>query len=333
VLSCTKMRTFIILAVLLAVAFALPSEDEIKTQFAGFMHKYNKVYAETEFQSRFNNFKASLARAEGLQTSSSAKFGVTKFSDLSVEEFQSTILMQNTEFPSGDSAVITSSLSVGAPAAFDWRDKGAVTPVKDQLQCGSCWAFSASEAIESAWILKGHATASTINLSPQQIVDCDTIDGVQGCNGGYTESAYDYIVQAGGQEQMSEYPYTGENGKCKFNAQYIDAKISGFINISKDESALSGTLSITGPLSICLDAAHWQDYQSGVMSNRDCCPLLKCQMDHCVQLVGYNTTASTPYWIVRNSWNTNWGVDGYIWLEMGKNTCGLANDVTWPTSD
>jgi C1A family cysteine protease len=322
---------------LIAVAFAIPSsEDEIKVQFAEFTKKYNKVYPVNEIQLRYNNFKASLARAEELQAASpDAQFGITKFSDMSVEEFSSTILMK--KVPQKESA---SSLEarppvppVTLPTTFDWRDHNAVTPVKDQGQCGSCWAFSASEAIESAWILKGHATTSTINLSPQQIVDCDTIGGVEGCNGGATESAYDYIKQAGGQEQIANYPYTAVNGKCKFSARYIDATISGYTAISQQESALPANLATIGPLSICLDAAHWQDYQSGVLTNLQCCPYLKCEMDHCVQLVGYNTTATIPYWIVRNSWNTDWGVQGYIYLEMNKNTCGLANDVTWPTSD
>jgi len=329
------MRTVLLLAALIVVAVALPSEDQIKSQFADFVHKYNKVYTADEFQTRYNNFKASLARSEKLQaTSTSAQFGITKFSDLSVDEFKNTILMRNPIVQAEKPLIPTTTLiAPGAPATFDWRDKGAVTAVKDQEQCGSCWAFSASEAIESAWILKGHATATTIDLSPQQIVDCDTIDGVQGCNGGFTSSAYEYIIQAGGQEQIKDYPYTGENGQCAFKAQDVDAKISAYTTIAKDETALSGTLSTTGPLSICLDAEHWQNYASGVLSNLQCCPLLKCQMDHCVQLVGYNSTASPPYWIVRNSWNTDWGLDGYIWLEMGKNTCGLTNDVTWPTSD
>jgi len=320
---------------LIAVALAIPSEEELKAQFAEFTHKYHKVYAANEFDLRFANFKASVARAEAMQAaSSSAKYGITKFSDMSEEEFRSTILMKSVPQKSSRTVPV-SGVSVpdpNAPAAFDWRDHNAVTPVKDQGQCGSCWAFSATEAIESAWILKGRATTSTVNLAPQQIVDCDTIDGVEGCNGGLTESAYDYIIQAGGQEPNSDYPYTAVNGKCKFESKYVDAKISAFTSISKEETALPTNLATIGPLSICLDAAHWQDYQSGVLTNLECCPLLKCQMDHCVQLVGYNTTASTPYWIVRNSWNTDWGVNGYIYLEMNKNTCGITNDVTWPTS-
>jgi len=327
----------VVLSVLLAVAFAIPplADQELRAQFTDFVQKYNKVYTADEFDTRFANFKASVARSAALNAKSpSAQFGITKFSDMSADDFRSTVLMTSVPKKSNAPApVMDTSSFAAAPATYDWRDHNAVTPVKDQGQCGSCWAFSATEAIESAWILKGHATPSTINLAPQQIVDCDTIDGVQGCNGGLTESAYDYIKQAGGQEPNADYPYTAKNGVCKFKAADVVAKISGYTSIPKDEASLPSTLASTGPLSICLDAASWQDYQSGVMSNTQCCPLLKCQMDHCVQLVGYNSTASTPYWIVRNSWNTDWGVKGYIYLEMNKNTCGLANDVTWPTSD
>jgi len=328
------MKYFLVLLALVAIVCAFPTEDELKAKFADFTHKYQKVYTKAEFAQRFENFKASIARAERHQISNSdATYGITKFSDMSTEEFKSKVLMTNRP------ARVERQTPIGVtvadpnpPSTFDWRDKNAVTAVKDQGQCGSCWAFSASEAIESAWILKGHATKSSINLSPQQIVDCDTIDGVQGCNGGLTESAYQYIMQAGGQEQIKDYPYTAVNGQCKFNKADVDATISGYKPIAKDETALTTNLANIGPLSICLDAAHWQDYQKGVMSAAQCCPL-RCSLDHCVQLVGYNSNATTPYWIVRNSWNTDWGIDGYIWLAMGHNTCGLTNDITWPTSN
>jgi len=332
------MKAILVLVVLLAVASAIPFhsklyDEQAKAQFADFMLEYNKVYSTAEeFDLRFSNFKDNLAKIAALQ-GSSAVFGVTKFSDMSEEEFRNTMLMPNRPERTFDTVpVIGSDEPLAAPDSFDWRTKSAVTPVKDQGQCGSCWAFSATEAIESAWILKGHATPSTVNLSPQQIVDCDTIDGVQGCNGGYTESAYDYIKQAGGEEPISAYPYTAENGQCKFKAADVVAKISGYSTISKTESALPNNLATIGPLSICLDASKWQNYKSGVMTNRECC-LTKCTLDHCVQLVGYNSTAPTPYWIVRNSWNTNWGIDGYIYLEMNKDTCGITTDITWPTSD
>jgi len=321
----------IVFALLVAVSFAAVSEEEAQRSFAEFVRKFGKSYSADEYALRLTNFKASLERIAKQNALGGATFGINKFSDMSTAEFRENVLMEPVAIAEKRFAAPATPLNPGLPTSYDWRDKNAVTPVKDQGQCGSCWAFSATEAIESAWILAGHATPSTINLSPQQIVDCDT-NGVAVCNGGRTESAYGYIISAGGQEQIKDYPYTAQNGKCNFKAAAVDAKISGYKSAASDETSLQNNLVSMGPLSICLDAAHWQDYQSGVMSNMQCCPLLKCEMDHCVQLVGYNQTSGTPYWIVRNSWNTNWGIEGYIHLEMGKNTCGISNDATWPTS-
>jgi len=268
---------------------------------------------------------------ERLQADSpSANYGITKFSDLSTEEFQHSMLMQNKNPKKIDHVINTAPITVKEPA-FDWRDSGAVTPVKNQEQCGSCWAFSAVEAIESAWIINSLATNTTIDLAPQQIVDCDSIGGVEGCNGGTTDSAYKYVIEFKGLESNTSYPYTGENGTCDFDIKEVVATISGYKPISKDETTLPDTLAATGPFSICLAASAWQDYTSGVLTAKECCQG-PCQVDHCVQLVGYNTDAKVPYWIVRNSWAANWGVGGYIWLELGKNTCDLTGDITWPTA-
>jgi len=308
--------------------------DEKFELFEKFIRQYNKRYTADEFWNRFENFKASLESSAAMNVGGGATFGITKFSDMTPAEFQSKVLMPRRTFPDAPSINdLPFTLPPGAPVALDWRDKGAVTPVKDQGDCGSCWAFSATEAIESAWILKGHATSGNINLSPQQIVDCDK-DGVGGCGGGFTDSAYKYVVGVGGQEGVTNYPYTAKNGECRFNKSYVKASISGFTATSHsgDENSLLDNLINLGPLSICLDAAHWQNYQSGVLAPRQCCPFIACQLDHCVQLVGYNKTTSPGYWIVRNSWNTDWGLKGYINIEMGSNSCGIARDSTWPTS-
>lgn len=204
--------------------------------------------------------------------------------------------------------------------------------MKDQGKCGGCWAFSATEAIESAWILKGRGTVESVILSPQQILDCDKTESVKGCDGGETESAFKYIAKAGGQESERKYPFTQKEGECEFDAQYVVAEIDDYTAIPKDESTLASTLVSTGPLSICLDATRWNDYPGGVVNKSWCCESeSSCVLNHCVQLVGYNTTAQVPYWIVRNSWGKDWGIHGYIHLEMGQNTCAIDKDVTWPT--
>jgi len=176
------------------------------------------------------------------------------------------------------------------------------------------------------WILAGKATNETLNLSPQQIVDCDDSD--MGCNGGNPPTAYEYIIEAGGLEPISDYPYTAEDGTCNFQKSDVVTTISNWQYATSwySESELQQNLVSWGPLSVCVDAANWQDYQSGVMTWEQCAWVNI--LDHCVQLVGYDSTASTPYWIVRNSWNTDWGIAGYIYLEMGSDTCGITHEAT-----
>jgi len=325
------MKQILVLLCLFAVSFGLiipPHEFGVHNEFVSFMSMYNKEYTREEYSQRYENFKASLERIQQLNNEGGATFGINEFADMSPEEFKDKILMKipievfnNTDFDPYFQPEATD---------FDWRSKGGVTAVKNQGQCGSCWAFSATEAIESAWILGGHATASSINLAPQQIVDCDRTSA--GCNGGTTESAYNYVHQAGGEEGTDHYPYTAKDGTCKFSAQYVQAKISSYKKATSrgDENTLQSNLQSWGPISICLDASKWQHYSSGVMTSTQCCTG-SCQLDHCVQLVGFSGTSSPAYWIVRNSWGTSWGISGYIHLEMGKNTCGLTNDATWPT--
>jgi len=210
------------------------------------------------------------------------------------------------------------------------------TAIKDQGQCGSCWAFSATEEIESMWYMAGNAIPT---LAPQQIVDCDTVD--QGCNGGNTETAYAYVTQAGGLDTEASYPYTsgdsGSAGNCQVVTSSFAAKVNNYTYAippcddscdHQDENALRQQLTTVGPLSICVDAAPWQDYSGGIMTG-DECPHDVGSLDHCVQLVGYDWP--NKYWTVRNSWATSWGENGYIRLSTGENTCGVGDDVTIAT--
>jgi len=217
-----------------------------------------------------------------------------------------------------------------------------VTAVKDQGQCGSCWAFSATEAVESAYILAGN---TAVALSPQQTVDCDNKGSDQGCNGGDTVTAYAYMETVG-IEAEANYPYvsggTGAAGTCAFNASEVVAKISGFVYAtpgctdacpSQNEDLLAQNLYSTGPVSICVDASTWQTYVSGVLTAASGCQSAYTALDHCVELVGYGTDSSSgqKFWSVRNSWNTSWGEQGYIRLLYGANTCGVADEATQVT--
>jgi len=222
------------------------------------------------------------------------------------------------------------------PVNVDWRNKSVISAVKDQGQCGSCWAFSATETIESAWY---QAKGKMQILSPQQIVSCDT--GDEGCGGGWPSAAYQYVISAGGQETNAVYPYTsgtsGANGNCNFKQADVAVKISNWNYVinpcnddncaSQNESGLAAAIAAIGPASICVDAETWQDYSSGVLKSN--CPRGFDDLDHCVQLVGYAGYGTTnPYWIVRNSWGTSWGESGYIYIAYGSNLCGIADTVT-----
>jgi len=161
-------------------------------------------------------------------------------------------------------------------------------------------------------------------LSPQEVVDCDTTD--QGCNGGDPPTAYQFVMQEGGLEDDSDYPYTAQDGTCNFQKNLVKVTISNwqYATQNSDETTMQNNLVSWGPLSICVDAEPWQDYTGGVMMGSDC----STSLDHCVQLVGYDMTQSTPFWIVRNSWGTDWGENGYIRLQYGQDTCGCADEAT-----
>merc|ERR1712007_27956 len=245
-----------------------------------------------------------------------------------------------------------------SPKSIDWRFAKAVTPVKNQGQCGSCWAFSATEAIESQMILKTGGKYD-FTLSPQQIASCTPNSGTygcDGCNGGFTEGAYEYVKSAPGLANGFYIPYeqsltqTEPTLACptakvnQITGEYEQlsgsyATVSGYSYAvqpctsgsceNQDLKGFAAALEHT-PLSVCVNAGVWNDYTGGVLTSTACGSMGADSQDHCVMAVGFNSTASTPYWIVRNSWATTWGDQGYIYMEMAKNTCGLADDATIP---
>eukprot|EP01130_Rhizamoeba_saxonica_P019206 TRINITY_DN9864_c0_g1_i1.p1 TRINITY_DN9864_c0_g1~~TRINITY_DN9864_c0_g1_i1.p1 ORF type:complete len:332 (+),score=84.36 TRINITY_DN9864_c0_g1_i1:50-1045(+) len=329
-----KKQLLCLILVLVVVLAKKRVKSKVAQDFDNFVVKFEKVYDdEDEYQERFAIFQDNLKTIQKMNSLSNggAVFGINKYSDLTATEFKNYYLM-NPLYVSDvrkDVEVIKPKHNIYDPAKYDWREHGAVTPVKDQGQCGSCWAFSTTENIESVWILGGKGNVSDTRFSPQQIVDCDKSD--LGCNGGNPPTAYEYVINAGGIEADNSYPYTAQDGTCKFEKSKVVGKISGwkYATSRGDEATLKKNLLSHGPLSICVDAAYWQHYSSGVMTSWQCAWIN--QLDHCVQLVGYDTGASTPYWIVRNSWGTSWGNEGYIWLEMGDNTCGLTNEASTAT--
>merc|ERR1711879_190235 len=218
----------------------------------------------------------------------------------------------------------------------------AVTSVKDRGNCGSCWAFSTAEEVESAVFM---ATGKLETLSTQQIISCDKGGNDEGCDGGDTVTAYRYLEKAGGLDLASDYPdkshKTGKTGKCTWDKK-VAAKVSGFAYATppckrgsckhQSEEKLAAALASKGPISVCVNAGGngWQHYKKGIYSKK--CSGAEKKLDHCVQLVGFDKTGDTPYWIVRNSWNTDWGEKGFMRLKMGKNLCGIADEATIVTA-
>jgi len=311
--------------ILLIVGLVLCSAFDENTLFTAWKAQYNKQYDSTDEEAiRFTNFKLSIERVQARNAkNSNAVFGLTKFADLSVEEFKSLLGYVPAENTRDIGVLPTGSIAV--PQTFDWRTQNMVTPVKDQGQCGSCWAFSVTENIESVYCKGNNLDCTTLApLSPQEIVDCDDQD--LGCDGGDPPTAYQFVIDKGGMEDNSDYPYTARDGSCKFKASLVKVKISSwkYATQNSDETTMMNNLVNWGPLSICVDAEPWQDYTGGILMAADC----DTTLDHCVQLVGYDLTQSTPFWIVRNSWGSDWGENGYIRLQEGQDTCGCADEAT-----
>jgi cathepsin F len=303
--------------------------------FEAFKAAFGKSYATVEEHAyRFSVFRENLAVAAERNADGEARHGVTKFSDLSLEEFRASYLgykpKASTFAPtSAEELALPSMVTNGTVTAIDWRQKSpaVLTPVKDQGQCGSCWAFSATEQIETDAAMN---TGKLMSLSPQQITSCDKTDA--GCNGGNTETAYAYVKKAGGLEPAADYPYksgrTGKTGKCEADKAEEAVSITGYKHVSQTKHGEAKMVAQMqkSPISVCVDAEKWQTYTSGILG-RSCGK----QLDHCVQAVGLGHKMGKSYWIVRNSWNTDWGVDGYIYVQEGINACGIASDATVTT--
>lgn len=218
---------------------------------------------------------------------------------------------------------------VKVPESMDWRLYGAVTPVKDQAICGSCWSFSTTGAVEGALFLK---TGSLQVLSQQMLIDCSWGFGNNGCDGGEEWRAYEWIMRHGGIATMETYgAYKGMNGLCHLNESQLTARIQSYTNVtSGDAEALKLALFKNGPVAISIDASHrsFVFYSHGVYYEPACGSTIE-DLDHAVLAVGYGTLNDEPYWLVKNSWSTYWGNDGYILMSMKDNNCGVTTDATY----
>jgi len=320
-------------------------------RFEDYVEKFAKTYKDdAERQHRFMAFMGNEEEITELNSlEGKSIFGWTKFSDMTKEEFSRRLNF--VPYDKERRAQLHGEVPVQIPVKpltasnLDWRTMNAVTAMKDQGDCGSCWAFSATETIESGFLLHyKNTSASTFLLSEQQVVSCDKSDG--GCNGGDLPSAFDYVMGVNGITTEAAYPYksgnSGKTGKCKSFSPFANTTPTGYKYATpgctggcnkQDESTLAANLATVGPVGICVNAAKWQNYVRGVMSKKSCGAHRFRSLDHCVQLVGFNSidSATGGYWIVKNSWASDWGVKGYIHLAYGSNTCGLADEAMFVT--
>jgi len=255
--------------------------------------------------------------------------GMNEFADLTVDEFVKQMNGYNSSMPRGQGRSFEYDPLKDLPTSVDWRTKGYVTGVKDQGQCGSCWAFSATGSLEGQHFAK---SKTLVSISEQNLVDCSKKQGNMGCNGGLMDYAFEYIKVNNGIDSEQSYPYHARDQTCQFKAADVCATDTGYVDVkSKSEQELQQAIATVGPISVAIDASHssFQLYKSGVYNEPRCS---QTQLDHGVLAVGYDSDSGKDYYIVKNSWGTRWGNQGYIWMTRNKNNqCGIATASSYPT--
>lgn len=321
---------------MLGAIFALLAFNS-SPSFETWIEQYNRTYnSATERDYRASVYEQNVHRIDSHNRGDYPwSMAVNRFADWTPAEFKTWVHRSggyhynaSVASPWGEHQVTYDAL----PASVDWTTKGAVTPVKNQQQCGSCWSFSATGSMEGAWFLKN---GTLVSLSEQQLVDCSTTEGNQGCNGGLMDYAFQYVIDNKGITGESVYPYiaTGPN-TCQSTGKPVYARLGGFKDVpANSETALLSAIA-QQPVSVAVEADQdsFQFYSSGIMT-----AACGTNLDHGVLAVGYGTQGALDYYKVKNSWGADWGMKGYILLGRGSKfgaagQCGIQMDPSYPVA-
>jgi len=333
------MRFITLLAVatfISAISAREISDGEYQAQWKAFTRRYEKVYGgHDQMAHRYRVFKKNyqMIVEHNEQSGASWSMGVNQFADLTHAEFRESRLgyiqpSTPSMYKNVPRIIADFSELDTLPAEVDWVKAGAVTPVKDQGQCGSCWTFSTTGAVEGSYFVK---TKTLVSLSEQELVDCSHNNENNGCNGGLMDDAFTYIIQNNGICSESSYPYVAANQTCKSTACKNVAEVKSFVDVAKnDEDALKAAVA-QQPIAIAVDAQMWMFYSGGVFDSQ-----CGTQLDHGVLAVGYGTDSGKDFWMVKNSWGLSWGESGFIRLKrgsgQGNGQCGIAMNPSYPVA-
>jgi C1A family cysteine protease len=339
---------FKIISSLLAVASASASastadiathditEHFVWEHFTNFQERFHKRYENFEtMRERFDIFKTNWLEIQRHNSDTTQNFtkGINQFTDLTPDEFNKKYLggivqERNLVGLYGCGSFTSNKDTSSLPDSVDWREEGAVTPVKDQGQCGSCWTFSATGAMEGAWAT---STGNLVSLSEEQLADCATgfKYGSHGCNGGQMDGAFKYAIEYGATTE-GQYPYTagrGKTGECQQGDVTSVATFTGCYDVAPNDQVSLKAAVAKQPVSIAIEAdtRYFQSYSSGILTSPDC----GTNLDHGVLIVGYGEDKGQKYWLVKNSWSTSWGDEGYVKIARSdsrndKGICGIA---------